>query len=502
MKTTYALLSAVALLLLASYYKPAALLAQQGLPGAAPADTAFHITIAPQPPHDLPAGASPKQLAEFAWAEFFALNWQAVRSVAPTWKRDTPDLTWNFTQKDAPLVVWETYAHRTELRPFYGAMKPFDSQPAYSYGKKIGPIPNAAGSAASFHLFDNLDENNEIGSCNMYGQIPTGQPMVLYQAKVNREEYEYLASSQRFNTKDSLLAATTRTARAIKTDSAYYPPKAGRAYTTCNCPPGVVCLPCGSSQPRGRTGAIEIKSAWRQLTAADDTSQFVNRTVVYYKPVVTTRRLKNGTTVSDTVAGYANGRFALIGLHIIHKTVNYPDFVFATWEHVGVERQHMGYQLLTKAGYPTGPLQAPFKRLHPISAVANRATAAAHRALRAQNAKSVWLNYRLVGVQGTPTSDSTALNFFLANYVVESDNTLANFHGSGIGTPHDRGVNTLYQRRRLSVGGCQGCHGVAQRGGGDFSFLLDTVNKPVRAPDADASQRAKLARLIRATARR
>ncbi len=492
MKKTYALLPAAALLL-GSYYTPTALIARHA-PVLAPADTAYSITIAPLPPRDLSAGASPKQLAEFAWAEFFALNWKAAYT-SQNLKRDTPDLTWSFKNPADSLVVWETYAHRTELRPYYGPMKPFNSRPSYSYGKQIGPAP---GPAASFNLFDNLDENNEIGSCNLYGRVTSGKPMVLYQAKVNAEEYNYIAGSNRFNTPDSLAKATARTKQNIATYNAYF----RNGTTTCACPPGVLCLPCGEAAPGGRTGAIEVKSAWRQLTPQDDASQFVTRTVLYYKPVITTKRLPNGATTSDTVAGYANGRFALIGLHIIHKTVNYPDFVFATWEHVGVEKQQMGYQLLNGNGYPSGPLQAPYARLHPISAVANQATAAAHRKLRGLNPKSAWLNYRLVGVQGTPTNDSTALNFFLANYVVESDRTLADFHGSGIGTPHDHKPNTLYKGQRLSVGGCQGCHGVAQGNGTDFSFLLDNFRKPVFAPDIDASQRGKLLQLVRATTRR
>ena len=33
------------------------------------------------------------------------------------------------------------------------------------------------------------------------------------------------------------------------------------------------------------------------------------------------------------------------------------------------------------------------------------------------------------------------------------------------------------------MGGCQGCHGQAQQGGTDFSFLLDNAGKPVVTPD-------------------
>jgi hypothetical protein len=48
------------------------------------------------------------------------------------------------------------------------------------------------------------------------------------------------------------------------------------------------------------------------------------------------------------------------------------------------------------------------------------------------------------------------------------------------------------------MGGCQGCHGVAQqRSGGDFSFLMDTVGKPVYKPDIGIAN-SKLQRYIKA----
>jgi mono/diheme cytochrome c family protein len=104
-----------------------------------------------------------------------------------------------------------------------------------------------------------------------------------------------------------------------------------------------------------------------------------------------------------------------------------------------------------------------------------------------------------VGVQAKPTNDTKAFSFFLANYVIESDSTLGNFRGSGIGKPFDNGDNTLYRGQRVSMGGCQGCHGVAQTNlGTDFSFLLDSVGKPVQNPDANGDK-TKLLRLITAT---
>ena len=444
---------------------------------------AFTITIAPTPPQDLDPGSDSVKLAEFAWAEFFAVNWQS--SFGKDGLRDHPDNAWNYQAPNTTLAVWETYAHRSELRPFYGAIKPFDQAPHYSYLI----TPQAASPGAVLTLFDNLDENSEIGSCTMFGQVqdsvPNGKSMVLYQAKVNRAEYEYVQKN--FSTEKALYRARANTLKNIKKYDAYYKPDTlNDRYkgNTCYCPPGVLCLPCGGDTAKGGqgVGSMEMKTAWRKLTPSDDPSRFLRRKVIYYTQQINPK--------GDTIASiYHNDTLALIGMHIIHKTVNYPDFVFATWEHVDAEQDHMGYQLLNEKGYLASGLYSPYQRLHPITTVANQATAAAHAKLRALNPKSVLLNYRLVGVQGTPTSNPKTTNFYLANYVVESDSTLANFHGGGIGHPFDLGTNTLYLGKRLSAGGCQGCHGVAQLTlGTDFSFLLDNVGKPVRFPDPAMSR--------------
>lgn len=457
--------------------------AQAPEPGAAAPDSSgFNIVIAPVPPQDLDPGNDPKKLAEFAWAEFFALNWQS--SYPKNQLRDSADLGWNFSSPDATLAVWETYAHRTELRPNATTLQPFDAAPHYSFGKMPKPVP---GSKAVFTLFNNLDENNEIGSCNLYGQVnqPGGNQMVLYQAKVNRVEYDYIRNTFSGDT-TKLYAAGARTAANIAKYKAYYK----GATSSCNCPAdsGVLCLPCGNLSTK-QQGAMEIKTAWRMLTPADDTSKFFTRTVIYY-------RQPNGTGP----VYYHNAVFALIGMHIIHKTTNYPDFVFATWEHIDVEKDHMGLTILKTVNKKTvevPPYRKAYQRQHPIAPLTMQATRAAHAKLRQLNPNSVWLNYQLTGVQGTPTSDSTSANYFLANYVVESDTVLQNFHGSGIGTPFNLQPNILSQGQSLTMGGCQGCHGVSQQGGTDFSFLLDNFQKPVKSPDVDQTMQNKLGRRIR-----
>lgn len=435
-------------------------------------DNPYQVSFNPFPPQDLPAAATPTELVNFAWEEFIALTWKSSYNTNSL--RDYPDTTWNWSNDNSPypdLVVWETYAHRTELRPADGNMQPFDNPPHYSFGDPLTP----ASSSTSFTLFNNLDENNEIGSCDLYAHVDkySKENMVLYQAKCNRDEYEYIQAN--YNTNAALKAATDLTLSNITKDSTYYPGATG----TCNCPQseGVICLPCGGStnpttgQPY--TGAMEIKTAWRILVPEDDSTKFFTRNVIFYESG------PNGEIV------YNNTTFGLIGIHIIHKTTNFPDFVFATWEHVSVQDDNMGYVELDGDGNETGPLYGDYPRINgPIPDLVNESTSAVHDQMSALNPNSIWLNYRLVGVQGQPTNDSTSFSYFLANYVIESDTTLADFRGSSIGSPHDGKPNLLTDKAFLTMGGCKGCHGVAQITlGTDFSFLLDQIGKPVQEPD-------------------
>ncbi len=158
---------------------------------------------------------------------------------------------------------------------------------------------------------------------------------------------------------------------------------------------------------------------------------------------------------------------------------------------------------------------------------------------------SVWANYRLVGTQFAPndctfmdgspadyqlascrynTLDNLGQPHFLANAVIETNQGLQHFLGlppqqprlqpykwcasadglcdnqggrligpntkqNNDGSVFDRGApNMTYGKNAINMGGCQGCHGVAQQNGYSFSFvLLDGVGgaKPDTEQDAD-----------------
>ncbi len=498
-----------------------------------------YIQIKPRPPKDLASrSASQEDLAKFAWQEFLALNWKAsvdsTHAPGPVNQRGLPDLTWNYS-KPAPQfpnpLVWQTYAQTTELRPNFPLTIPWQKLgiPNYSY-----LVPPVLGSGNN-NLWNNLDEDNEIGSCDIYAHYnaqPTPKELVLFQVRVNKDEYEYIR--QNFGADQNVPAGRLGAAAAKVVANITKPPYAyygSKPVSTCNCPPGLaICLPCGAASSKSGLvtpeGTIEVKTAWRRLMPGDNPTHFFTTTAIYYD-------LNSAGQIA-----YYNDTFALIGMHIIHKTQNFPDFVFATFEQTDVEQSGADFILLNNGVEqpPAVPIsrqtgQTNRTQMHPVPAVLDQVTQQVRQQLISLNPNSVWQYYRLTGVSGASTDCPVNLNgnpattnncinyqnattcttlnpnYYMANFVVESDPFLNNFSGPGFGNngnaifPNNCS-NTVYKNKIYDNGGCKGCHGAAQTGfGTDFSFLLDFGNnKPSIRPatihyDAPGSIPAKPASL-------
>jgi hypothetical protein len=204
-------------------------------------------------------------------------------------------------------------------------------------------------------------------------------------------------------------------------------------------------------------------------------------------------------------------------------------FIFATWEHTSLEVEPTGYYyanffafsgpLGTSGKYPFDIETTPFPNFRDapggaIPVVRQKpyplaTTAAVNAAVHARLPRgSVWRNYRLIGTQFVALGsekESEAYNqpHFLANLVVETNEGLQHFKGlpPGVFEPSDpptagditpyytqkvtlQGTNTAFDRELANVvfnrelrdpvnmGGCMGCHGVAQLRGFNFSFVF------------------------------
>jgi hypothetical protein len=442
--------------------------------------------ISPDVPHDVPAGsaASIQDLAVFAWREFVALNWPAL-DPSVTGVRGTPNTNADFlsVKKDGegsfPLLVWHTYQHKNELFPADGKTNPsFDSKaPVYKYN---GPTLTAGANSPSFSLFNNLDEASQIGLCTMFAQ---NNIQIAYEAKVNRAIFDY-ANKTQLTQCNSTGTTCTNLENALGNTKANLANVGG----ICKSPNDVkgpfvpyVTLPCGDATVAGADGegSIEVKAAWRPLTQTEvDSGRFFTRKVIFY------------TGTPFVQLQYQNAVWGLVALHIIHKTTSFPTFVFASWEQVDnyndqTNQNTENLRFHNIKGSPVIP-DIPVTRAHPIHSQIPPVNDAVHAAFKAKDPGTIWQYYKLIGVQGNPVTGPPPAGapiddlsyYYLANIVVETNQTLQNFFG-GVDQTTAKPIpfNNVYLNGAagspFQMGGCQGCHGTqGQSVGGDMSRLI------------------------------
>jgi hypothetical protein len=448
------------------------------------------IAITAQVPGDLPAGDSLPQAAAFAWNEFIALNWPAVQQAGQLGTRGAADDTATFgVPGDSRPLVWHTYRSKVEIFPpngtfpngydtvSAGGMKTADSAHSYGYDalpryRYRNPVSPASGPGTGRQApWINLDETNEIGLDAMYAGAGTGSTslrgLILFTAKANRAEYNYVAANRYFDSTTLAAANAASSGFVVRNRSS---PAAGTAAN-------------GVSLP---TGTIELKAAWRALTAAEAASNRFYTTRVRYYPT--------GSTYVDTTMG-------LVALHIIHNTPSRPYFVFATFEqadnllssgggrvedvngnlnagfdtlppmdpgltsrnarrpgsagYTPANVQHLGPDSVTSTpgsrlyyvntpgtGEPDGIISVN-RRVHGIPPEIVQANVNAHTVMTQYATArglpaAVWQYYKLVNVQYRPIDKPTpgvayagadSATYYQANIVVETDQNLQKFSG-------------------------------------------------------------------------
>ncbi|QWF16618.1 hypothetical protein [Lysobacter capsici] len=478
------------------------------------------------------------EYARFAWRQFIHFNSPAQKNgVDAAGKspvvRGSIDPSRNFAASGAGdfyqsgrtaasnfssnQLVWETFAHRSELFPAgsapSGNLATLDPQYVFQANLKV---------ASTDARFNNLDENTQIGQNQIFfpknGNTPSANPqddhIILFQAKVNPVEYDYIKS----------------------------------IYNAGN-PPASLELPPNATN---QSESVEVKSAWREMTPELIASgRYHTAEALYYYKV-------NGVTQARVAT------FGLVGLHILRKMENYPTFVYTTFEQVDSlttpDNKDTGLYLINlydemqyDASVPAGtrptailnsgsnrtavtlPLAGAIDSAHGYDVIPGKFTVPAGFSgpIKVQNPpvatsavfevnnevqqamastpafkNSVWRYYRLVGLQVLPTSQDSSVtpakpdpltqDFYLANIVVESSQPGIQLFKGGVKDPDpDQKQFTLLAKRglpsilgvkklppntdQLVMGGCMGCHGNAQyprdkttgKGPSIFSFLIN-----------------------------
>ena len=270
-------------------------------------------------------------------------------------------------------------------------------------------------------------------------------------------------------------------------------------------------------------GSVQVKAAWIPVVD-EDVSRYHTAEAAFFRPDA------QGKTCMDAA------QFALVGIHIIQRvhagapgaaeaTNTGGTFVFATWEHVDNDQAGFTYadyfegdglEPPPKQGFYPQPANAlPVTRKYPILPGTQQVNDQVHQALGCTGGEGdpVWCNYQLVGTQfqaididGLPAqpppanpNDPTGIGqpLYLANLVIETNDGLQQFQGlppfpdviahfqpkvmaENVNAFVRDGKNlvshlspTEGKATGVNMGGCMGCHGVAQLRGFSFSFVLE-----------------------------
>lgn len=341
----------------------------------------------------------------FSWRSFVALNWPANADGSP--------MNCNFTDFPDTPRVWEYY---TDPAALFGTG---ENLLAFS-----GPIKKVPGLKGLRMISKTSEEFNDsiVGSIKQ----ATGQPLidknlnyVLYDIVLNPDETKYIRDS-------GLTTVKGQQGKKISFPVGYY----------------------DSSKKGGAVGAIEIKATWKILKAGvDDTTKYYKRRAVIYVPA------KSSSTGKPL---YLTETVGLVAMHILHKTRNFPMWIWTTFEHNNnapdsatvaqgkAGNQYAFYNPACPASFTNQPPAKPYlwqpAQPYALSA-ANQGkygtqvvqelpiydfTQTANTAWQKALGKSVWANYRLIGSQwgvsssDGPKPDTISIPTYMSNPVVET----------------------------------------------------------------------------------
>lgn len=218
----------------------------------------------------------------FSWSTFIGLNWPADTNGEP--------LKGQIGSSPKAPRVWETYLMPSQIFRDHGATpEPWGSSEE---------APRSLGSISKHtHILNEVDEAFFNLETPMPPITDLNKAYVRYEIRINKEEYLYI--------KNKGLYSVEGQDQFIKAGAPISFPK-GKA---------------GASPVRG---AMELKAAWKKMGLGDDPSKFHTIKANVVQPFA-----PPGTKpIVDQLYG-------LVGLHIMVRTESAPQWVWATFEHVG-----------------------------------------------------------------------------------------------------------------------------------------------------------------------
>jgi hypothetical protein len=224
-------------------------------------------------PHSPPEVGTMLHFHNFSWRSFIALNWPARPGAA---SRGLPDRTRVFSDTDGPRV-WMTWKSRYEI------FRPGGRLPK-QWASYEGENPCGEGFANNMVTLSSFSGFGDFNQALVNPLVAQNQTYVRYEVRVNEPEFDSIVGN--------------------------------KWYIASN-------LPTAAKAVSFNTGSTAVKAAWRVLTESENT---LNTRKRYY----VTR-----AQISDVAKQKCTPReVALIALHIVAKTIDYPQWIWSSFEHI------------------------------------------------------------------------------------------------------------------------------------------------------------------------
>jgi len=366
------------------------------------------ITLGPAIPPDVSLTQENRQrdMDIFSWQSFIALNWpDGVQGQADPSKLIGDNTTGDHT------TVWENWMSTADMFDIRAGKKPVWGQhhvpkacsqnSAYTPGMKV--IDQAAKSDDFFQeAFDSGALVDQAGE------------FVRYEILINKPMFNTIVKNKLYSVNEKAKATS-------------------------------VNFSCGDNET-GKQGAIMIKAAWKMISVNDDVSRFHTDEAMVFTPA---------KYRSDNKDSCEKKTIGLVGMHIVHKTVKQPQWIWSSFEQVdnlpACDKQNTFFTDPTNLNSPTCPsttseatkkynfyssaslnaaacndapksnagqsyyLDQPAQksqlcRANQLETSAPPVNEAYQTLLASVNSESVWQNYELIGTQWNSNISSTCQN--------------------------------------------------------------------------------------------
>jgi hypothetical protein len=382
---------------------------------------------------------------DLAWNTFIALNWPAP---TPLREHGIPD---RFNVIGGFLYSTGDFSKPTELPKGPTVWQTFkDTHAIY-----LNPPKRPSG----------FDVNDPIPpSCLMGGQVDPGTPVLVMTSKFS----DVLGSDHQADGNRLIDQNGQNVWYEVRLNRTYYDYIVANEFYDSRKQAGRPISFVASSNQTSAIPTIKVKAAWKVMGMSD--SKQPDDPKKFY----TTNAL-----LVDPITKKCEARLmGLVGLHIVMKTAQFPQWLWATFEHVdNAPDQTSGPQPGATYNFynpscnnctvnvPPGKHdQTPTQvmRVTPIGNGAPQATQTYWDALKKLRPDNVWLNYMLVDAQwgqtptplGTPNAPAFLANTTLETYVQapQQPNGCINCHGSFAGKGDlDFQVLNAYPRAKPSL---------------------------------------------------